>query len=253
MKRVVAGLLCMLLASVGLVQAAELTHVAGQVELLAADGTVRKLAKAGDEVAAGESVRALANGKAMIRQDGGRYTVVTANSQVKIEESGVVEQVRGAVYYVLRKLSSSESNKQYSVKTSVATIGIRGTRFLVVVDGDTGEVVLTEGLINMTANEGKSFEIEKYPGDMTFEEFRKAQDKLFKGFLKDDFQAWRKNEMKEFESFKQQFFVQPNQSVSIDGGKVRYQDIAADDAALVAELDALVREFEEDLGTGAKR
>lgn len=253
MKRVVAGLLFAFLLSAGQVQAAELTHVAGQVELLAVDGTVRKLARAGDQVAPGESVRALANGKAMIRQDGGRYTVLTANSQVKIEEAGIVDQMRGAVYYVLRKLSASEPTKQYAVKTSVATIGIRGTRFLVVVDGDSGEVVLTEGLINMTANEGESFEIEKYPGNMTFEEFRKSQDKLFKGFLKDDFQAWRKQEMKEFESFKQQFFVQPNQSVSIDGGKVRYQDIAADDAALVAELDALVREFEKEAGVGAAR
>lgn len=253
-------LLGVLLLAVGLLatgaQAAELVNVSGQVQLLAADGSLRKLAAIGDHVESGESVRTLDKSTAMIRQDGGQYTALTANSQVKIEGAGVVEQVRGAVYYVLRKLSASTANQEpRKVKSSVATIGIRGTRFLVTTEGEDGRVALTEGLIQMTANEGESFSIEKYPGDMTFEQYREAQDKLFRKFVKDDkeaFDAWRKQQLKEFEAFKQEFFLMPDQSVAFDDGKVRYEKIPQDDAKLLAELDALVRQQEKADEAGGK-
>ncbi len=248
MKHIGNVLLASLLWVAGAVQAAELTHVTGPVQVLGADGKVRNAAaRTGDRVEGGESVRTLAGGRVMVRHDGGRYTVLTANSQVKIEDSGVVEQVRGAVYYVLRKLSMSDSTPaSYQVKTSVATIGIRGTRFLVATEGKAGEVALSEGLIDMQANEGQSFDIQKLPGDMSYADYRKQQEKLFKGFLKDEFREWKKRQMKEFDNYKKQFMLQPNQSVSLDGNAVRYQEIGADDAALIAELDALVRAEEGD-------
>lgn len=247
MKRVVMTMLLVCLSAAGLLQAAELTHVTGLVQVLGVDGKVRNAAaRAGDRVEGGESVRALAGGRAMVRHDGGRYTVLTANSQVKIEDSGVVEQVRGAVYYVLRKLSMSEGTpSSYQVKTSVATIGIRGTRFLVSTEGNAGTVTLSEGLVDMTANEGKTFDIQKLPGNMSYADYRQQQEKLFKGFLRDEFREWKKRQVKEFDNYKKQFMLQPNQSVSLDGNTVRYQEIATDDAALIAEMDAMVRAVEE--------
>lgn len=232
------------LALPGLAAAAELVKVKGEVQVFAADGKLRKSAAAGDQVKPGEMLRTMADSQVVIRQEGGRYSVLNSNGTLKIQESDAIEHLRGAIFYVFRKLSSSNADARYTVSTPVATIGIRGTRFLVKAEGAAGDVAVTEGVVSMTAKTGSAFSIEKLPENMSFDEYLQSQERMFRGFQTDEFMAWKQRELESFALFKQQFFVTANQSVSVSGSKVRYERLSAEDARLIEELDALVREQE---------
>lgn len=224
---------------------AEVVKVKGDTEIVSKDGKSVRAAKVGDRANEGDTIRTLANGSVLLKQEGGRYSALGGNGKLTVREADTIEQVRGAVYYVFRKLSSGGYNASYKVQTPIATIGIRGTRFLVKTEGASGDVAVTEGIVSMTATAGGSFSIEKLPESMTFDEYLQSQEKLFRGFQTDEFMAWKKRELESFALFKQQFFVTTNQSVNVAGSKVRYQPISSDDSKLIEEMDALVREQEQ--------
>lgn len=250
MKTWMKGLWLLCLCSVsGFTVAADLLYVKGYVELLAEDGSVKKAGKIGDEIDYGESIRVGEDSRALVKNSDGLASVLGANSEMRIKEAGFFDHLRGAAYYVLSKIPSAAESRgrNYGVNTTVATLGIRGTRFLVDLDGDAGQVALTEGLINVSANEGKSFSIADYPDDMTFQEFQAAQKDLFDSFQKDDFKAYQESQKKAFERFKKEFFIQPNQSVSFDGESVSYQSIDDKTAALISELESILKQVEKEM------
>lgn len=249
------GLWVLCLCSIsGVAATADLLYVKGYVELLAEDGSVKKSGKPGDEIDYGESIRVGKDSRALVKSSDGMASVLGANSEMRIKEAGFFDHLRGAAYYVLSKIPSAAQSRgnNYGVNTTVATLGIRGTRFLVDLNGDEGQVALTEGLINVSANEGKSFSIESYPDDMTFQEFQAAQKDLFDSFQKDDFKAYQESQKKAFERFKQEFFIQPNQSVSFDGESVSYQSINEETAALISELESILKQVEDDMAENSQ-
>ncbi|HEX5636984.1 MAG TPA: FecR domain-containing protein, partial [Gammaproteobacteria bacterium] len=123
---------------------ARLVKVQGDVVIVNSKGEERKPEKNQYLVNKMETVVTRDGGKAVVQFDDGALSVMDEKSSLRVEQSGWLSQLGGKVYYVFRKtLGSKQEPKQ--VKTGFATIGIRGTTFIVIDSPDTKSVALQTG------------------------------------------------------------------------------------------------------------
>ncbi|HEY0268079.1 MAG TPA: FecR domain-containing protein, partial [Methyloradius sp.] len=116
-----------------------LTHLSGQVSVTKADGATVP-ASVGLEVLSGETVITGDNGYARLEMSDGGEMLIRQDSQLKIEnyrfdkdkpdqDSALFRVIKGG-FRTLTGLISKRGNKDaYQVRTSTATIGIRGTQY----------------------------------------------------------------------------------------------------------------------------
>ncbi|MDQ1362154.1 MAG: FecR protein, partial [Pseudomonadota bacterium] len=135
MKNLIAGLIVCWSLGLGSTAGADefrarLVKVQGDVIIVNSKGEERKPEKNQYLVNKMETVVTRDGGKAVVQFDDGALSVMDEKSSLRVEQSGWLSQLGGKVYYTFRKvLGTKEEPKQ--VKTGFATIGIRGTTFIV--------------------------------------------------------------------------------------------------------------------------
>lgn len=133
--------------------------------ILFSNGTVTKVSAAdkqplakGDHLAAGDTVNTGHDGRVQMRFTDGGLVSLMPNSSFAIDRYNQPDNQDGGslsfrlVKGGLRTLTGSIGQKNhdnYELKTDVATLGIRGTEFVVVIDGDAMRVQVSEGLITL--------------------------------------------------------------------------------------------------------
>ena len=114
-----------------------------------------------------------ADGRAVVRVGRTGYIVVEKNSRVEIGNTagyvGFFRQLTGMIYYAMKAVRGDQRKPE--VRTANATIGIRGTRFLVVDVPDRNEIGMRKGLVSVSSPD-EDFEIHRKAEQGEFEAFK---------------------------------------------------------------------------------
>ena len=114
------------------------------------------------------------DGRAVIKIGDSGYIVVEKNTTIEIGQSSshanIFRQVTGMIFYALNTIRGPR--KPVEIRTATATIGVRGTRFIVADLPERKEIGMRKGLISVTSP------------DEAFEIHRKAQEDEFAAFKK---------------------------------------------------------------------
>lgn len=201
---------------------ARIVRIEGHVYVVNAEGEQRTPEKKQYLVNSNETVITRKASKAVIQFDDGAMSVLDEKSRLRVEKSGWLSQLGGKVYYVFRKVFGRDKPKR--VKTKFATIGIRGTTFIVDITMDNQQVALQEGRLNIESS-GDDFEFVK-SGEIAddFAAFkRQAEDGQQK--LNEDFSNYKEKLNNEFIEYKKSFDLQANKVISVNGNRVVENDL----------------------------
>lgn len=203
---------------------ARIVKVQGEVYVVNSKGEERKPEKSQFLVNEMETIVTRKDGKAVVQFDDGAMSVMDEKSRLRVEQSGWLSHLGGKVYYIFRKVFGKEEQKQ--VKTNFATIGIRGTTFIVFDNGDTTGIALEEGKLNIESP-GDDYEIHRSSQVDDFEAF-KQQAKQRQEALQKEFSDYREKLGKEFVEYKKSFELEANRVIHFDGNKVNESELTDD-------------------------
>jgi|GEM_PF-3080668 len=164
-----------------------------------------------------------------IRTTDGDVLVANQNSVIKLEKPGFFSQLFGKIYYFI----TPTNKRNVTVQTRAATIGIRGTKF--VVDSAEGDdagqnVSLVEGELNFQSNDGEDFKL-YHEREMTeFEKYKRERMA--------EYEAYKNHLMEEFVAYKSSINLEAGFALRFDGKKVVRSPVNKD-------LDAEIAEFEQ--------
>lgn len=221
------GLFLVLLISVCVAQAdefrARLVKVQGEVYVINKQGEERAPEKNSYLINQNETVVTREGGKAVVQFDDGAMSVLDEKSSLRVEQAGWLSQLSGKVFYVFRKVFGK---KQPKVKTQFATIGIRGTTFIVYATGDTSGIALKEGKINIQSP-GEAYAIHRKQQAGDFDAF-KQQMRESQQAMEREFQQYKKDIQDEFVEYKKSFDLEANRIIEFDGNRVNENELSGD-------------------------
>lgn len=160
------------------------------------------------------------DGRAVVRVGESGYIVVEKNSKVEIsrerDRAQFLRQITGMIYYAVNFIKGSQQPME--VRTATATIGIRGTRFLVADLPERKEIGVSKGLVSVSSPEGE-FEIHRKAQEDEYEAFkREAQEAIAKE--KREFEEYKAKAEREFVEYKREFGLGANRMATFDGKRV---------------------------------
>lgn len=211
-------------------QEVEIVRAEGSAEVHNADGRPGPAATAGARVPPGSTISTGENGKVIVKLRDSGFAVLDNRSKLQVNRAGngalgALRQVTGWIYYALARTGSGA--RQVQVQTPTAVLGIRGTRFLVVVQPHRNEVGMRKGSVSVESPEGE-FELNRTDERAEFDGF-KEQGRAAIEKDKAEFQKYQEATKAEFLEYTRQFTLRANRQAVFDGRKVR-------EGALSAEL-----------------
>ncbi|HLP98833.1 MAG TPA: FecR domain-containing protein [Sideroxyarcus sp.] len=182
------------------------------------------------------------NGRAVVKVGETGFIVVEKNSTVEINKSGgagIFRHVTGIVYYMMNKVRGGKPPVE--VRAAAATIGVRGTRFLVADTADRKEIGMRKGLISVTSP-GEEYEIHRQAEQDEFAAFKKEAADAIKE-EKRQFSEYKKNEEREFIEYKREFTLGANRMASFDGKRVTERALSAESKEEMESLEDYAAEW----------
>jgi hypothetical protein len=160
------------------------------------------------------------DGRAVVRMGDAGYVVVEKNSRLEVDRekdhAQFLRQVTGMIYYAVNIIKGPR--QPLEIHTATATIGVRGTRFLVTDLPERKEIGVRKGLVSVTSP-GEDFEIHKKAQADEFEAFkREAQEAIAEEKRK--FQEYKAETEREFIEYKREFGLGANRMATFDGKRV---------------------------------
>lgn len=160
------------------------------------------------------------DGRAVVKVGNTGFVVLEKNSKIEMsndnDHAGFFRQLTGMVYYAVNTIKGKD--RTLEVRTKTATLGIRGTRFIVAETEDRNEVGMRKGTVAVISPNDE-FEIHKKAEQDEFEAYKKAGvDAVNKE--KSDFAAYKENTQKEFIEYKKEFSLGADRMVSFNGKRV---------------------------------
>jgi len=219
---------------------AKIVKVQGQVYVKNSSGEKTKVESQPYLVNSDETVMTHQNSKAVLQFDDGAMSVLDEKSSLRVEKSGWLSQLGGKVFYVFRKVFGREKSKK--VTTKFATIGIRGTTFIVDVEKGSQQVALQEGKLNI---ESPSDDYEFYKPAAIENDFAAYQQQEIERQqkLKKEFIDYKKNIHKEFIEYKNNFDLRANKVVSFNGQRVNESELNKDWESSFDEFSKFSRDY----------
>ena len=161
-----------------------------------------------------ETIVTAQGGSAVVRFNDGSLSVLDSNSSLRVGKTGWLSHLGGRIYFVFNKVFGGERR----VEARFATIGIRGTSFIVV-DDDSGQAVaLQEGLLTIESI-GSVFEIYRVQNLDEFDNY-KQQVLDQQQTLSAEYDDYREKIQREFVGYRQSFTLQPEHIIRFDGTRV---------------------------------
>jgi hypothetical protein len=226
------GFCVALLAIVNYSEAAD-----NSIEIVKAEGQITSTDSTGKQetavathtiLSAKNTLLTTANGRAVVRVGNAGYIVVEKNSKIEIGGAqgyaGIFRQVTGMIYYALNSIKKDQHALE--IRTSTASLGIRGTRFLVIDIAGRNEVGMRKGLINVSSLDGE-FEVHKTVEQDEFDAF-KLEGKKALATEKREFEEFKASTEREFVEYKREFKLGENYMASFDGKKVNHQRLSSE-------------------------
>ena len=188
----------------------------GDIEVVNSKGE-RRFVKNTDETLNEMDTIVTKNGASIVVQfDDGVLSVLDEKSRLRVEKTSWFSYLGGKVYFTFKSFFGEPRR----VKTRAATIGVRGTTFIISENekqnGDT--VALKEGLLQIEST-GPAFEIhrKKFIGEFTQFKQQRQQEKQV---MQNEFEQYKQQTRQEFVEYRHQFTLQPNRVINLSGYRV---------------------------------
>ena len=220
--------------------------VSGDVTVINADGETRAVKQAGEPLNENDTIVTNEGGSVIVEYDDGALSVLNEKSRLRVEKTRWFSYLGGKIYFTFKKVFGGEPRR---VRTQSATIGVRGTTFILSEDTDLGSqsVALKEGLLDVEST-GEPFEIHKKREMNDFERF-KQQQQAARDQMLTEYQQYKDQTMKEFIEYKHQFTLQPDRVVSLSGNRVDETAMTETDreefARFESEAEDIIKAFRE--------
>lgn len=215
----------------------------GDVEVTNAKGEMRVVKAADEALNENDTIVTKEGARIVVQFDDGALSVLDEKSRLRVEKTNWFSYLGGKVYFTFKKVFG-ESRR---VKTRAATIGVRGTTFIISEnDEKNGEsVALKDGLLQVEST-GPAFEIHKQKEMSEFEQFKLEQQRA-KQATQDEFEEYKKQAMKEFVEYRRMFTMQPNRVINLSGYRVDETAMTEADTAdfesFESEAADLIKDF----------
>ena len=215
----------------------------GDVEIINAKGEKRAVKNTDEALSENDTIVTKEGASIIVQFDDGALSVLDEKSRLRVEKSSWFSYLGGKVYFTFKKVFGGPRH----VKTRAATLGIRGTTFIISEnrEQDGESVALKEGLLQVETT-GPAFEIHKQKELDEFEQFKLEQMQARQATL-DEFEAYKKQIEKEFIEYKREFTLQPNRVISLSGYRVDETAMtdadAADFESFESEAEDLIKAF----------
>lgn len=203
-------------------------RVDGDVHIVDAGGNCHTVEETDFLVRELDTIVTAEGGKAVVRFNDGALSVLDEKSRLQVEKTRWLSHLGGRIYFIYRKVF----DKPRGVKTRFATLGIRGTTFIIYDDDNGQAVALQEGLLDVQSP-GPAFEIHRQEVLDDFEAF-KQQSQQQQQALRNEYDEYRQQMQDEFIEYKDNFNLQANHVIRFDGVRV---DETIIDENIKAEFD----------------
>lgn len=200
----------------------------GEVHIIDADGEHYTVEESKFLVRQMDTIVTAAGGNAVVKFNDGAISVLGEKSSLQVETTSWFSHLGGKIYFTFRKVFG----ERRQVKTRFATLGIRGTTFIVFDDDNGQAVALEEGLLEIESP-GSAFEIHRQQQLDEFETF-KQQSRQQQQAVQRKFDDYRSQMQREFIEYKKNFSLQSNRIIQFDGIRV---DESIIDENVKAEFD----------------
>lgn len=202
--------------------------VNGEVHIIDANGDRHTVEESKFLIRQMDTIVTAEGGQAIIRFNDGAMSVLDEKSSLQVQKTNWFSHLGGKIYFTFRKVFGEPRQ----VKTKFATLGIRGTTFIVYDDDNGQGVALQEGLLDIESP-GPEFEIHRKKEMDEFETF-KQQAREQQQTLRNEFDDYKQQMQREFIEYKKNFTLQANHVVRFDGTRV---DESVMDENVKAEFD----------------
>lgn len=221
----------------------ELIKVEGEVNVVDVHGVRHSVERYGLVVRELDTIETARGSKAVVRFTDGSLSIMDQASRIRVEKAGWLSHLGGKIYFTFKKVFGDSRQ----VKTRFATLGIRGTTFIVTDDDSGQSVALAEGLLDIQTS-GAAFEIHR---QHQLDQFRayKQQAQEQQQATQSEFDDYKQQLKRDFIEYKTSFSLQPNHIVRFDGNRVDEglidDDIKAEFEYFEAIAGELLDEFRE--------
>ncbi|MDD5059276.1 MAG: FecR domain-containing protein [Sideroxydans sp.] len=185
-----------------------------------------------------------ANGRAIVRVGDTGYIVIEKNSKIELgrkqDNARFFRQITGMIYYALNFIK--EKQHPVEIRTCVATLGIRGTRFLVTNLADRNEIGMRKGLLSVASPDDGEFEIRRKTEQEEFDAFKQESAEAV-AKEKQEFEEFKTKTEREFVEYKHEFSLGANRMASFDGKRVIDRPLSAESNLEIETVETYAGEW----------
>ena len=216
----------------------------GAVHIIDSRGNHQAVEDSSIQVREMDTIVTAESGNAIVRFNDGVLSVLDENSRLRVEKTRWLSHLGGKIYFTFSKVFGNPRQ----VKTRFATLGIRGTTFIIYDDDNGQGVALQEGLLDIESP-GPAYEIHRQQVLDGFEDFKQQALQQQQG-LQQQYDDYRKQMQHELVEYEQNFTMQPNHVIQFDGVLVNEtlidENVAADFESFEAIAGELLDEFRKE-------
>ena len=200
-----------------------IVKIQGHVYIISDKNERRIPAKSKFLVNENETVITEEDSRAVIQFNDGALSVLNEKTALRVEKAGWLSQLSGKVYYIFKKVFKKQPKKVF---TKFATIGIRGTAFVVNADVNQNMIALQQGGLNIESPDG-DYAISRQSKPSEFSDFKSEQKKQLDA-MDQQYLNYKNQLSEEFIEYKKSFYLKENFQLSFDDGKVEEKLITED-------------------------
>ncbi len=221
----------------------KILKVNGDVEIVNAKGEKRLIKKADEPLNEMDTIVTKKGASSVVQFNDGVLSVLDEKSRLRVEKTSWFSYFGGKVYFTFNTIFGEP---RY-VKTRAATIGVRGTSFIISEnEKQNGETVaLKEGLLQIEST-GPAFEIHKKEIIDEFTQF-KQQRKQEKQAVQNEYEQYKQQTRQEFVEYSRQFTLRPDRMINLSGYRLDETAMSkvnrADFELFESEAEDLIKAF----------
>jgi len=230
----------------------EVVKANGEVHIIDAEGKRRRVEESSFIVREMDTIVTAEGGNAIVRFNDGVLSILREKSRLQVEKANWLSHLGGKIYFTFRKVFS----ERRQVKTRFATLGIRGTTFIIYDDDNGQRVALEEGLLDIESP-GPVFEIHKQQALDEFEAF-KQKTLQQKNQMRREFDDYKEQVQRDYIEYGTVFTLQPDHVIRFDGTRVdenlfddnvtaEFEDFEAIAGELLDEFREQARQYREQM------
>lgn len=199
-----------LLSIINGAEIATIEKIVGKVKVLKANELRAKNAKLNQILFKDDLLITYKDAMTTIKLDDNSLITLAEKTKLRVLHSKELKQEEGKIFYNIE----TQGKNTMAVVTNFATIGVKGTTFIINDMQEQKDVSLKTGLVGVSALEGE-FEIHKK------KEVQLSEYEKYKLAQENDFDNYKTKIEEEFIEYKKEFDLHPNYTISFNGNVVK--------------------------------